>query len=161
MSTIPRPSEENDFLSPHVAILRASLRRYAGRELVDPRMGDKDAARFLFHAPFAVASHDTAKDPIFNYANQTALSLFGMTWEQFTSLPSRLSAEAVKQEEREETLRLVKDYGFMEGYSGIRIGRHGRRFLIEDAVIWNLQGGNGRIYKGQAALFKNWKLLPD
>jgi len=159
MSARPKPSEENDFLCQHVVILRASLRHFAKRELVDPRMSDKDAARFLFQAPFAVVSHDAAKDPVFNYANQTALSLFAMTWEQFTSLPSRLSAETVKQEGREEILRLVKDYGFMEGYSGIRIGRHGRRFLIEEALVWNLLGGPGRLYKGQAALFKDWKLL--
>ena len=159
MSARPKPSEDNDFLYRHVALLRASLRHYARRELVDPRMSDKDAARFLFQAPFAVVSHDTAQDPIFNYANQTALSLFAMGWEQFTSLPSRLSAEPAKQNERAETLRLVKDYGFMEGYSGVRIGRYGRRFMLEDAIIWNLRSASGNSCEGQAAMFKRWTLL--
>jgi len=159
MSPRPRPSEENEFLYQHVALLRSSLRRLAGRELVDPRMDDKDAARFLFQAPFAVLSHDTAKDPIINYANQTALSLFGMNWEQITAMPSRLTAESVNQKEREEILRLVSEYGYIEGYSGIRIGRNGRRFMIEDTVIWNLRGRAGGSLQGQAALIKAWKFL--
>ncbi len=159
MGASPKPCEENDFLSRHVALLRSSLRHFAQRELVDPRMGDKEAARYLFNAPFAVLSHDTAKDPVINYANQTALTLFGMGWEQITSMPSRMTAESVKQEERDETLRLVRDYGYMEGYSGVRIGRHGRRFVIEDATIWNLKEGTGGLYQGQAAMFKKWKFL--
>jgi hypothetical protein len=32
-----------------------------------------------FEAPIAVMSHGTAKEPIFNYANRTALNLFEMT----------------------------------------------------------------------------------
>jgi len=159
MSVRAKPSEENDFLAPHVAILRTSLRHFAKRELVDPRMSDKDAARYLYQAPFAVVSHDTAKDPIFNYANQTALSLFGMDWEQFTALPSRMSAEPVEQSERERLLETVTEQGFIEDYSGVRIGRHGRRFRIQSAVVWNLIGGNGRFYQGQAAMFKDWKTL--
>lgn len=159
MSEREKPSEENDFLYQHVKLLRDSLRHWTGRELVDPRLGDKDAARFLFHAPFAVASHDTAKDPLFNYANQTALNLFGMDWRDLTSLPSRFSAEPAKQEERERLLDEVSSRGFADGYSGVRIGRHGRRFLIENAVIWNLVSPAGGPCQGQAAMFKNWRLL--
>lgn len=39
-------------------------------------------------------SHGLEVDPVFNYANQCALDLFEMTWEDFIKLPSRLSAEA-------------------------------------------------------------------
>jgi hypothetical protein len=127
--------------------------------LVATRMGDGDAARYLYHAPFAVVSHDTAKDPIFNYANQTALSLFAMDWESFTALPSRKSAEPVGQLERQRILDEVASHGFMDNYSGIRIGRHGRRFLIENAVLWNLVEPATGAHRGQAALIKDWKFL--
>ena len=159
MSKRPLPSEENNFLSQHVALLRHSFRHWTKRELVAPRMSDQDAARFLFQARFAVVSHDTAKDPIFNYANQTALSLFAMSWEDFTSLPSRMSAEPMEQPERQRLMDEVTGNGFIDNYSGVRIGRHGRRFLIENAVIWNLVEPYTGIYKGQAALIKNWKFL--
>jgi len=159
MSKRPLPSEENNFLSQHVALLRHSFRHWTKRELVAPAMSDQDGARFLFQARFAVVSHDTAKDPIFNYANQTALSLFAMSWEDFTSLPSRMSAEPMEQPERQKLMDEVTGNGFIDHYSGVRIGRHGRRFLIENAVIWNLVEPYTGIYKGQAALIKNWKFL--
>ncbi len=159
MGKRPIPSEENHFLSQHVALLRHSFRHWTKRELVAPAMGDQDAARHLFHAPFAVVSHDTANDPIFNYANQTALSLFAMRWEDFTSLPSHMSAESVEQPERQRLLDEVTSNGFIDNYSAVRIGRHGRRFLIENAVIWNLIEPSTGVHKGQAALLRNWKFL--
>lgn len=159
MSAPPAPSEENHFLCRHVALLRDSYRHWTRRALVDPRMGEWDAARFLFHAPFAVASHGAGKDPLFNYANQTALNLFAMGWREITLLPSRMSAEPEKQEERERLLEEVGKRGFVDGYSGVRIGRHGRRFLIEDAVVWNLVAPAGGPCLGQAVMFKHWRLL--
>jgi hypothetical protein len=150
------PSEANGYLVNHVTLLRRSYRHWTRRGLVDPRMIDLDAARYLFTAPFAVVSHNTAPDPLFNYANRTALSLFGMTWEELTACPSRLSAERDNREARDELLKDVAEHGFVEGYRGIRIGRHGRRFEIEDAVIWNLRDDRG-IVCGQAACFKHWK----
>jgi hypothetical protein len=160
MSKRPLPSEENGFLYPHVTILRDSFRHWTGRDLVNPRLDERDAARFLFNASFAVASQDTGKDPLFNYANRTALNLFAMRWEEFTGTPSRLSAEPTKQAERERLLEKVSAKGFIDGYSGVRVGRHGRRFIIENAIVWNLVGPGGRPFLGQAAMFKRWKMLP-
>lgn len=156
MTAFSLPSEENDYLAEHVAILRHSFRHWTHRELVDPRMSDAEAARFLFKARFAIASHDTAPDPIFNYANQTAMSLFAMSWEEITACPSRLSAERVNQETREALLRKVAEQGYVDGYRGVRVGRHGRRFEIQDAVIWNLLDERG-IHYGQAAMFEHWQ----
>lgn len=158
MNELPKPSEENAFLVGHVAILRNSLRHWTRRELVDPRMSEPEAARYLFHAPFAVVSHNTAKDPVFDYGNQTALDLFGMSWEEFTALPSRLSAESVNQEERARLLAEVNTHGFIDNYQGVRIARHGRRFLIENAVVWNLLNPSG-VHCGQAAMFPHWRFL--
>lgn len=158
MSQFPEPREDNGFLAEHVAILRNSLRHWTGRELVPPRMTDLEAARYIFEAPFVVASHDTAKDPLFNYANQTGLALFAMSWDEFTGLPSRLSAETALREARAAVMAEVARQGFVEHYRGIRIGRKGRRFLIEDAVIWNLLTPEDYPY-GQAVMFPHWKFL--
>ena len=159
MSKIPLPSEENHYLHQHVALLRYSFQHWTGRPLMATKMNDEDAARYLFNASFAVLSHDTAKDPIFNYANRTALSLFGMDWDSMTALPSRKSAEPVAQEDRQRILELVEKHGFVDNYGGIRIGRHGRRFFIEGAVVWNVLEPRTGTYKGQAALLKNWNFL--
>ncbi len=153
------PAEENHFLCQHVAMLRHSFRHWTKQELVAPAMGVQDAARYLFQAPFAVVSHDTAKAPIFNYANQAALSLFAMSWDVFTSLPSRMSSEPVEQPERQRILDEVTEHGFIDHYSAVKIGRHGRRFQIENAVIWNLLDRSTGVHKGQAALIRNWKFL--
>lgn len=161
MAKPAKPCEENQFMVQHVALLRNSLRRLTQRELVDPRMNALDAARYLFHAPFAVLSHDTAPEPRFNYANQTALNLFGMDWDTLIALPSRLSAEPAQQDERARLLAEVEAHGFITTYTGIRIGRHGRRFRIEDTLVWNLTERTGGPHLGQAAYFKHWTFLPD
>ena len=112
-------------------------------------------AKALYHAPFAVVSHDTADDPIFNYANKKAMELFEMDWQTITQLPSRKSAEPVNRDERERLLAEVAEHGYIDDYSGIRISASGRQFRIEGATVWNLvdrQGG----YAGQAAIFSNW-----
>ena len=158
MNESPKPCEENSFLTEHIAILRNSFRHWTRRELVDHRMSDAEAARYLYHAPSALVSHNAARDPVFNYGNETALALFGLTWEELTVLPSRLSAEASDQEERARLLAEVSTRGFVDDYQGVRIGRHGRRFLIENAVVWNLLDSSG-MYCGQAAMFQHWKYL--
>lgn len=151
----PIPSEENDYLYQHIAILRSSYRHHTGQDLISSRLTDKEAARYLYSAPFALLSHDNALDPVFNYANQTAQNLFGMSWDQITRLPSRFSAEPIERELREKLLGEVAVNGYIKDYSGVRVGRYGRRFLIEKAVVWNLMSEGRR--KGQAAMFKNWQ----
>ena len=127
-------------------------------DLVDATLDDAGAALALFHAPFVVVSHNTAEDPIFNYANKTALGLFEMSWEQFTSLPSRLSAEAPNREERARLLAEVTANGCIRNYAGVRISSQGRRFRISEATLWNLLDEEG-IYRGQAAMFHQWQFL--
>jgi hypothetical protein len=65
----------------------------------------------------------------------------------------------VAQEERDRLLAEVTERGFIDNYSGVRIGRHGRRFLIEEAIVWNLLAPAGGAHQGQAAMFKRWKML--
>jgi len=154
----PPPSVANDFLVDHVRLLRLSLRRLTGLELCDAALDDADAARAIFLAPFAVVSHDTADDPVFNYGNEAALALFEMTWDEFTSLPSRKSAETPDRAERARLLAEVASRGFIRDYAGVRISKSGRRFRIANASVWNLADDNG-IPRGQAAMFAEWTPL--
>ncbi len=48
--------------------------------------------------------------------------------------------------------------GFIDDYRGIRISKTGRRFLIDNATVWNLLDENGAHY-GQAATFSAWKYV--
>ena len=146
------------FLLRHVEILRASYQRWTGRPLVAPGMGPEEAVAFLSRAPFALVSHDTQSDPVFNYANGRALELFAMSWEEFTRLPSRLSAEPMNRAERARLLEEVSRKGFVDDYSGVRIAKSGRRFMISDATVWNLIDLGGESY-GQAALIRQWRDL--
>jgi hypothetical protein len=147
-----------DFLIRHVEIMRASFQHWTGKSLLDDNPDAASAVAALAHAPFAVVSHGTEAEPVFNYANQLALQLFEMSWDEFTALPSRLSAEAPNQAERARLLEAVTRQGYIDNYSGIRIAKSGRRFMIKDATIWNLHTAEGKYY-GQAALIRHWKEL--
>ena len=144
------------FLQRHVEILCASYRHWTGRSLLDTGIEPAEAVAALRDAPFAVVSHGTQAEPIFNYGNQLALRLFEMSWDEFTALPSRLSAEAPNQAERASLLAAVTRQGYIDNYAGIRIAKSGRRFMIRDATIWNLLTPAGEYY-GQAALICRWQ----
>jgi hypothetical protein len=105
-----------------------------------------------------VLSHDTAEEPVFNYANLAAQRRFDMDWESLTALPSKQSAEPMLQEERQRLIETVRQQGYIDDYSGVRISAAGQRFFIPRATVWNLldeQGG----YHGQAAVFTEWQDL--
>ena len=56
-------------------------------------------------------------------------------------------------------LEQARSRGYIETYRGIRISATGRRFLVENALIWNvLDGGHQPL--GQAATFSQWTWLP-
>lgn len=143
----------------HVALLRGSYRRWTGKDLLAPELDAVDAVRALDDAPFAVVSHGTQTDPIFNYGNRLALRLFEMEWHELIALPSRLSAEPVDRDERQRLLAQVGAQGYSDNYGGVRVSKTGRRFEIGAATVWNLVDGEGR-YRGQAALIRQWRALP-
>lgn len=136
-----------------------SYRHWIGRELIERHGEPAFQARALFESPLVVVSHGTEADPILNYGNQTALDLWEMTWEQLIKTPSRLTAEPVNRAEREWMLEQARTRGFIDTYRGVRISGTGRRFLVENALIWNvLNARHERI--GQAATFSRWNWLP-
>lgn len=142
----------------HSQRLLNSFARRLKRELL-PRSGDAvEEARRLFSAPFVVVSHTPVADPILNYGNQTALSLWELPWDQFTQTPSRLTAEPMHRDERARLLERTARDGYVDDYRGIRISSGGKRFLIEQAIIWNLDDEQGH-FAGQAATFDKWTWL--
>ncbi len=126
-----------------------SYRRLTGKPLLAGQ--HDDLRRALWEAPYAVVAHGTEADPIFFYGNDYALRCFEMSFEEFAQLPSRLSAEPLAQEARELLLEKVTRQGYIDGYSGVRIAKSGRRFMITDCTVWNLADERG--IHGQAALF--------
>lgn len=141
----------------HLLLISSSYQKLVGKKLLN-YSGQSDIEEAFCKLPFAVVSHNSSPDPIFNYANTKALELFEMTWEEFTVLPSRLSAEPGCQHEREKILQSVKINKFSEDYSGVRISKNGRRFRIDNATIWNLEDEIGG-YIGQAAALFKWRML--
>lgn len=153
----PQPDDANGYLADQAQLLLASYRHWTGKELItsgDPR----ERAFQLYTAPFAVVSHGTEADPIFNYANRKSQELFELSWERFVQLPSRESAEPVNRQTRQALLERVSRDGYADDYAGVRISATGRRFRIFDAVVWNLLDAEG-VYRGQAATFSGWEWL--
>jgi hypothetical protein len=153
-----KPIWQSDFAVAHAQILSRSFKHFTQRDLVPGNLPAAELSRFLFEAPFALLSHGTQADPVLNYGNQTALALWEMGWDEFTRMPSRLTAEAPNREERARILAAVAMRGFAGDYSGVRISKSGRRFEIARATIWNLRAEDGNFH-GQAAMFDRWELI--
>ena len=147
-----------DFIETHGAELLRTYHRWTGRHLIEPCGDELAEARMLFEAPFAVVSGGAEGDQILNYGNKTALNLWEMDWNTLTRTPSRLTAEPMHRDERAEFLRRVRERGFIDDYSGIRISSKGRRFRIAQATVWNVTDADGK-YAGQAATFSKWEFL--
>jgi len=141
------------YTRPHVrdriALIASSFERLLGRKLVE---AGNDPVVALWNAGLAIVAHGTEPDPLFFFANRAALAAFETTVESFMGLPSRLSAEEPRRDERQALLEQVDRKGFIDDYSGIRISARGRRFLIANAIVWNLTDARGAVH-GQAATF--------
>ena len=139
-------------------MLRTSYLHCTGKPLIAPAIGNAEAIAALDQAPFALLSHGTETDPVFNYGNRRALQLFELSWEELTRLPSRLSAEPMLQAERAQLLARVAQHGYIDDYSGVRISSIGKRFMIRNATVWNVLDEAGQPC-GQAALLPQWQML--
>ena len=128
----------------------AAYQRLHGRGIgADTYQGEPaERLRWLHErAPFALLAHDAGPDPRFIYVNAAARRAFGYSEEEFIGLPSRLSADAEAQADRDAILASVRARGFAEGYAGTRIRKDGTHFRIERGELWQLDEP-----KGQAAL---------
>lgn len=150
MQSLP---SSDDKLDGKLRLVVASYQQLTGKELiVDVPTGIEALRNAVWNAPRAIVAHGTEDDPIFFYGNRLAMQLFKMDFEEFTRLPSRLSAEPLAREARVKLLDQVSRQGFVDGYTGMRITKSGRRFLIAEATVWNLLDERG-VYHGQAAVF--------
>lgn len=147
---------DTDRVRTHLAMLARSFQHWTGRELLPGVAPGQALAAGVFGAPFVLVSHGTEADPVLNYGNQAALNLWEMTWEELTRTRSRLTAEAPNREERARLLAQVTSHGFIDNYSGVRISQSGRRFRIDQAIVWNLVTEAGEA-AGQAAKFERWE----
>ena len=135
----------------------ALLTKNYARFVKTPLVADGQGPDWLYHeAPFAVLAHNTEADPRFIYANRTAQACYEYGWDEFLTLPSRLSAEAPNRAERQLLMEAVATKGFISDYRGLRISKSGRRFWIEKGVVWQLYDEDGT-FRGQAATFSSWK----
>lgn len=133
-------------------LLAGSYARLLGRPLVAEPLPAEAASHWLYEeAPFAVLAHNTDADPRFIYGNKAAQRRFEYSWDEITRLPSRLSAEAPNREERQRFLERVQRMGYEEGYRGVRITKSGKRFMIEQATLWQLRDDSGMLH-GQAVI---------
>lgn len=152
------PGPSNQFHQDQVQLILDSYRHWTGEDLIFFPLPEADTlGETVYRAPFALVSHGTEVDPIFNYANRMALEAFGYSWEEWITLPSRFSAEAPNRAARQKLLDAVNQRGYSDGYQGIRIGRQGR-FEIRAAQVWNLLDSSGTA-RGQAACFSDWQRI--
>jgi hypothetical protein len=159
---MPSSPPSDPALDKRLRLIVESYQRLTGKPLLGDdlllplqRGGEKwlvNLREALWNAPRAIVAHGTETDPVFFYGNRLALDLFEMTFEEFTRLPSRLSAEPLEQEARDKLLEKVAQQSYVDNYSGLRIAKSGRRFMIADTTVWNLVDENGT-YQGQAAAF--------
>lgn len=147
------PPALDEALRGRLALVAASFARLTGRPLIDDPTPER-----LWQAGSVIVAHGRQADPIFFYGNRRALEVFAMDFSAFCRLPSRYSAETPAREERQRLLERVSRDGFIDDYSGVRISATGRRFRIEQAVVWNLLDGQGVVH-GQAATFDRWVML--
>jgi len=140
-------------LDKQLRLIVACYQQLTGRALIADVQSDIVTLRgAVWNAPRAIVAHGCEDDQIFFYGNRKALQLFEMDFDEFTRLASHLSAEPMAQEERVKLLKKVARQGYVDGYSGIRIAKSGRRFIIIGATVWNLFDRDDG-YHGQAAVF--------
>ena len=151
MLKLEPPCSTNNYYDAHIALLLNSYQALLHKPLLKQLTG-QSLSQQVFEADFSLLSHNSASDPLFTYANRLALDLFEFSWDEFIGMPSRFSAEPLLREEREHLLATVAAKGFIDNYSGVRIAKSGKRFLIQQAVVWNVFDLSGNYY-GQAACF--------
>lgn len=132
-----------------IAAVAASYARLLGTPLVAP---GGDIVLAMWQAPQVILAHGSEPDPVFFFGNRAALACFETDLESLLAMPSRLSAEVPLREERQMLLDRVAANGFIHDYAGVRISAKGRRFRIEQAVVWTVSDEAG-VRIGQAAMF--------
>jgi hypothetical protein len=155
------PFANSEAIVVHCRLLRDSYLRVTNQPLGDASWatldGDALCAAF-WNSEAVIASHGTEDDPVFNYGNRRTLELWETDWPAFTAMPSRLTAESIRREERAAMLARVTADGFIDDYAGVRITTTGKRFQIHRATVWTVLDESGT-RRGQAVVFSDWSAL--
>ena len=141
-----------------IQIVNNSYYKLFSKNLIEPVGTPKQLSKKLFYAPFVLVSHGTQADPIFNYANQTALELWSLSWDEFTQTPSASVTEPDEISDRALMLKQAAEQGYIDDYQGTRKAKTGKKFRIERVRLWNLTDEAGQRC-GQAATFPSWTWL--
>jgi hypothetical protein len=138
-------------------ILNSHQRAFGQPLLVCDRSGDLGRLRCqeLFSSASPVLAHNSSHDPTLIYANAAALQLWQTTWHGLIGLPSRLTAPESERRGRQRALVQAHRQEAIKSYSGLRISRCGRRFMICNARIWSVHDDE-KTPCGQAASIGEW-----
>ncbi|MFA9456866.1 MEKHLA domain-containing protein [Halalkalibacter sp. AB-rgal2] len=148
---------KNGYTEQHVIRLNNSFKRWIGRDLI-PLDKNKNYLQQFMESKTVILSHGIEADPILNFGNQAALTLWEMDRATFLKTPSRLTAEPTERTAREHFIRQVKENNFVDHYTGIRISNTGKRFYIKQAIVWNMIDEKDHYY-GQAAAFADYEYV--
>ncbi len=159
-------THQNPNLLEYLDLLKKSYRKFYGENLDDD----------LYESCSVIASHTNIKNlisdwprscqvferenhanPVFVFANRRAQELWEMDWQGFINLESRYSAEPEERQAREHLLNEVQKQGFINNYSGVRVSKSGKRFLIKSARVWQVLAEDGLGALGQAVCFEDYK----
>ena len=151
MHKLSKPSPSNNFSAEQAERLLSSFQHLTGKSLIPKGITGDERYKALYEAEYPVLSHNAETDPLLNYSNAKGMEQFEISWEELIELPSRFTAEPQTQEERNRLLKAVTDNGFINDYQGVRISAKRNRFLVEDAIVWNITDDSGK-YFGQAAI---------
>jgi hypothetical protein len=138
-----------------------SLQQATGKtlyeEISDPSI--QTSAGLHNNERYAVLSHGTQDDPIYNYFNRAALLTFQYPEDEVYSIPSRYSAPAgPSREEREQLMKRSVQDVWQRYPKAVRQGKNGDIFQLTNVLLWNVYDDDGNRV-GQAALFDRDKII--
>jgi len=146
---LARPDEGNFYQDAYIKSVAASFLRVTGAPLMETGLSGQGA----WQGDFALLTHRGDPDATLNYGNAFALRLWECDWQDFTGLPSAVTAPPEDRASRAAAMEKVAQDNFVRGYSGRRISRKGRLFFIEDGIIWRLLDETGEAF-GVGAWFR-------
>jgi hypothetical protein len=153
------PGPENDWQVHHVARLLGAFARVTGRDLIaEMKLDPARLGQSAWEGDFALLSHRGDPLATLNYGNRFALDLWQCDWNEFTALPSAVTAPDEDVPERSAMMAAAAAQGYVSNYAGRRISAKGKLFRIENGTIWRLAGLDGEPF-GMAATFRNFTLL--
>ncbi len=142
----------------HSRLIADSYQFWTGLEILPGTANDLELSHAMYFSPFVIVSHGLENDPVFNYGNLQAQQLWQLSWREFTSMPSRLSAEPIEQDQRERLLAEARKRGITYLDQAIRINKEGKKFYIKDVALFNLQNNKNK-YLGQGAVYAKWEFI--